>query len=94
MIKTMGRIARVSVRLTKDDAKKLAYLSRTEGKSNSEVIQAAIRHYYDTQRLGRSMKRCNLFETGFVGCAQGDANLSTTYKGQLTDSLLRKHGYR
>jgi hypothetical protein len=82
------------VRLSRDDAKKLVYRSETKGKSISEVVRMAIRHYSNAAGSVRISKPHNLFETGYVGCAEGDGSLSTTYKRHLTDFLLRKHGYR
>ncbi|HZF33093.1 MAG TPA: ribbon-helix-helix domain-containing protein [Candidatus Angelobacter sp.] len=89
-----SRITRVNARLPEDDAKKLAYLSKAEGKSVSEIIRAAIQRYYSETKSTEAAATGILFRTGFVGCVAGDGDLSATYKQHLSDYLLRKHGYR
>ena len=47
---------------------------------------------------GRTYAVCGSYgvldRNGFIGCAEGDRDLSTTYKARLTESLRRKHGHR
>lgn len=89
-----SRITRVNARLPEEDARKLAYLAKTERKSVSEIIRAAIERYYDETRSAGAARKKILYRTGFIGCGEAEPDLSTDYKRHLTDSLLRKHGYR
>lgn len=89
-----SRITRVNARLPQDDAKKLAYLSKTEGKSVSEIIRAAIQRYYSETKSTEAAAAGMLFRTGFVGCGEAEPDLSKKYKRHLTESLQRKHGHR
>lgn len=89
-----SRITRVNARLPQDDAKKLAYLSKAERKSVSEIIRVAIQRYYDQKKSNEAAATGMLFRTGFVGCGEAEPDLSKNYKQYLTESLLRKHGPR
>ena len=89
-----SRITRINARLPEDDAKKLAYLVRTERKSVSEIIRTAIQRYYSETKSAEAAAAGMLFKTGFVGCAEGDGDLSTTYKRYIVDYLRKKHGNR
>jgi hypothetical protein len=89
-----SRITRVNARLPEDDAKKLAYLARTERKSVSEIIRSAIQRYYNEKKSSDAAAAGMLFKTGFVGCGEGDGDLSTTYKRHIVDYLRKKHGNR
>lgn len=90
----LSRITRVNARLPEDDAKKLAYLAKTERKSVSEIIRTAIQRYYSETKSTEAAAAGMLFKTGFVGCAEGDGGLSTTYKRHIVDYLRKKHGHR
>jgi hypothetical protein len=85
---------RVNARLTAEEASKLDYLVRIEGKSVTEVIRASIVRYYDEARATHAAASGALERTGFIGCAEGEPDLSRSYKRRLTDSLATKHGHR
>ncbi len=85
---------RVNARFDSEDADKLDYLVRTEGKSVTDVVRTAIRRYYESARAERAAKTGQLATTGFIGCAEADPDLSTTYKQQLQRTLATKHGDR
>lgn len=87
-------VARVNARLAPDDAKKLDYLSKREGKSVSGIIRDALRRYYREVRAREAVATGLLDRSGFVGCGEAESDLSTTYKRHLADLLLRKHGDR
>jgi Ribbon-helix-helix protein, copG family len=89
-----SRITRVNARLPEGDARKLAYLSKVERKSVSEIIRTAIQRYYSETKSTEAAAAGGLFRTGFVGCFEGDGDLSVTYKRHLLDYLQRKHGHR
>jgi Arc/MetJ-type ribon-helix-helix transcriptional regulator len=85
---------RINARLDEEDAEKLASVAKSEGKSVSEVVRAAIQSYYEQARAARAAATGLLERNGFVGCASGESNLSTTYKERLGDGLRKKHGHR
>ncbi len=85
---------RVNARFDGDDAAKLDFLVRTEGKSVTDIVRTAIRRYYEAARAERSAKTGQLEASGFIGCAEADPDLSTTYKRQLRRTLATKHGDR
>jgi hypothetical protein len=80
--------------LDPDAADKLTYLAKSERKSVSEIIRAAIERYYDQARANHAAAAGVLERNGFIGCAVGEPDLSTTYKRGLADALRRKHGHR
>jgi metal-responsive CopG/Arc/MetJ family transcriptional regulator len=89
-----SRITRVNARLPEDDAKKLAYLAKAERKSVSEIIRAAIQRYYSEAKSAEAAAAGILRRIGFIGCVEGDGDLSVTYKKHVDAYLRRKHGYR
>ena len=79
-------MARVNARLSPEVARKLAYLQRRTGKSASEVLVESIERHHaavTTEDEGPTL----LEQAGFVACADGPADLSTTYKDALSSSL-------
>jgi len=84
----------VNARLPIEDARKLTQLAKAEGRSVSDIVRVALQRYYaDASAAGGSA--AEIFRrNGFIGCADGGANLSTTYKRDLTRSLAAKHGHR
>jgi len=94
MTKPRKTINRVNARLDAESAEKLASLARDEGKSVSDVLRVAIERYYEQARSAHAAAAGILERNGFIGCADDDRDLSTTYKRRLTESLQRKHGHR
>jgi len=94
MTKSRKATGRVNARLDADAAEKLATLAKDDGMSVSDVLRIAIDRYYEQSRAAHAVATGALERNGFVGCAEGDSDLSTTYKHHLTDSLRRKHGDR
>ncbi|MBS4095741.1 MAG: CopG family transcriptional regulator [Sulfuricella sp.] len=85
---------RVNARLDDNLAYKLDYLVHAEGLSVSDVVKESIDRYYEAARASQS-GALEIFEhNGFIGCAEGDADLSVNYKQSLSDSLQAKHGDR
>lgn len=85
---------RVNARLSEEDAKKLDYLVKTERKSVTEIVRLSIHRYYEQARASHSAASGMLERSGFIGCAEGERDLSGTYKQRLSKSLRAKHGYR
>jgi Ribbon-helix-helix protein, copG family len=86
---------RVNARIEPPLAKKLAYLKAKHGETTSAILKRALEAYYEKE-VGASASPLELLEqAGFVGCASGPTDLSTTYKRTLTKSLGAKvRGHR
>jgi hypothetical protein len=81
---------RINARLTPELARKVSYLRAETRKSTTEIVCESIDHYYETHaRRGASMEAI-LMRTGFVGCADGPPDLSSSFKDDLTRSLDKK----
>jgi Arc/MetJ-type ribon-helix-helix transcriptional regulator len=85
---------RLNARLPEELAQKLEALVRATGQSTSEVVRVALEHYFnEICGSGRSAREA-IHLSGFVGCGEAEADLSTTYKSRLSEGLGRKHGHR
>jgi len=51
----------------------------------SEIVRSALENYYQTVCAHRVSAKDALYASGFVGCAESDPDLSTTYKSQLVN---------
>lgn len=87
---TAERAPRINARLPEATARKVAYLERRTGMSATALVIASLERYYD-EVLAAETGTAHLL-ADFVGCAEGPADLSSTYKDELTRSLSRKHG--
>ena len=86
---------RVNARLDSDRAMKLNYIRQRTNQGTSEIMKSAIDFYYEKLRQKTPVKPLQLLrESGLIGCAEGDADLSVNYKEYLTDSLNEKYGHR
>ncbi len=87
---TTARSRRINARLPPDAARKVAYLERRRNKSTTQVVLESIEHYYAalTEEEGTAAER--LESAGFVGCASGPPDLSTSYKADLSRSIEDK----
>jgi hypothetical protein len=81
---------RINARLDRAASKKLALLKKRTGLTTSEILRAALEQFYARQTQPESSAREILAQTGFVGCAAGTEDLSTSYKRSLGKSLERK----
>jgi hypothetical protein len=87
---TTAKAHRINARLPAEVARKVAYLERRTKMSTTEVVLASIERYYDAMTRGEGTAEEALAEAGFIACADGPADLSTTYKGELAGSLAKK----
>jgi hypothetical protein len=86
---------RVNARIEPPLAKKLAYLKAKHGLTTSATLKRAIEAYYEKEAESSTSPLELLERTGFVGCASGPVNWSTSYKRALTKSLGNKlRGHR
>ena len=82
---------RLKTRLDDDLAAKLAAVRRATKQTTTDVVRAALELYYERVTKGSAASMRRVFEeTGFIGCADGPADLSGRYKDYLTKGLRKK----
>ena len=83
--------SRLNARVDAELARKVEELSRATGKSASAIIKAALEAYIENARVsGKVHPRLALERAGLIGCAEGEADLSQTYKQSLVESVSEK----
>ncbi|MBL8515046.1 MAG: CopG family transcriptional regulator [Betaproteobacteria bacterium] len=86
-------VYRVNARLDNVQAGKLAFLAEATGLSASDVMREAVDRFYMQVKQEKGSKRPIL--DSLIGKFEGGPpDLSTNYKQYLTESLMKKHGYR
>jgi len=83
---------RINVRLDESLSRKLEALKKETGTTTSEVLRRAIDLYFSSVR--DIPVEAVLTGTGFVGCGEGPADLSESYKEELAKDLKNKHDHR
>ncbi len=78
---------RLNARVDTELARKVKYLRERTGQSTTEVLKASVERYYE--EVSRAAEPALLL-ADFVGCAEGSADLSASYKAELNRSLGRK----
>ena len=85
---------RVNARLARDHASKFNYIRQRTNQGASDIMKAAINLYYEKLHRESPVKPLQLLrESGLIGCAEGDSDLSVNYKQYLTESLNEKYSY-
>lgn len=84
---------RINARLDKESARKFEYLIENTENTASMVVKDAIATYYgkvvaEQEEAASVVERC-----GFVGCAEGNADLSSNYKEELSKSWSSKYDH-
>lgn len=87
---TAAKSNRINARLSPELARKTGYLERRLNLSTTEVIHRAIDRYYAEVSQEACRAEEVLEREGFIGCAEGPADLSGSYKSELTRSLGKK----
>ncbi|HEY3816469.1 MAG TPA: hypothetical protein VGL81_04825 [Polyangiaceae bacterium] len=87
---TTAKGRRINARLPPEAARKVAYLERRRNKSTTQVVLESIDHYYLALTEEKEGAAERLERAGFIGCARGPDDLSSTYKSDLADSLRDK----
>ncbi len=87
----MTNRGRLNARLDPEMERKVAYLRRRTGLGTSDVVRAALEHYYEAVHDGGVSAREILQASGLIASGSGPADLSETYKDQLAADLARKH---
>ena len=86
-----GRPAnRISARLDQALAQKVALVRKRTRRSVSQIVKESLVRYCDEELGQGSEPQAILKNAGFIGCADGPADLSTSYKTELAQSLRRK----
>lgn len=83
---------RVNVKPDGDQAEKLKQLQSLTRLSVSEIVKRAIDLLHRQQMRQAGENIADLLSSGFIGCAEGPADLSANYMRYLTQSLEDKHG--
>lgn len=83
--------SRLNARVDDELARKVEALSRATGKSASSIIKAALEAYIESARVREEVHpRRALERAGLIGCANGEPDLSRSYKQVLVDSVRAK----
>lgn len=82
---------RINARLTGDDARRFKELQKLDKRSSSELLREAVREYHV-----RHVKPCKnawqiMTESGFIGCGDGPADLSTNTRKYMDEALAEKY---
>jgi predicted transcriptional regulator len=81
---------RINARIDDELAARIEALSRRTGKSTSAIIKAALDAYYEQVQTSGSKPKEALRAAGFIGCVDGERDLSTRYKEELTRGWSKK----
>ncbi len=87
---TRAQPTRINARLPAEVARKVAYLERRTNMSTTQVVLESIERYYAALTAEGEAPADLLAQAGFVGCADGPATLSGSYKKLLARSLGNK----
>ncbi|MEB3339093.1 MAG: hypothetical protein VKJ46_16600 [Leptolyngbyaceae bacterium] len=75
---------KITVELESQDYQKLQQLQKNLGKDIDTVLMLAIEEFYDRHRVAVGAKALEILQrNGFVGCLQGEGDLSVNYKQEL-----------
>jgi len=83
---------RVNARLDEVHTRKLDELCQRTGQSRTNVLRAALDHYYAQETMAPSQTTDILKKNAFIGCAEAEPELASDYKHQLAESLSKKSG--
>ena len=86
--------AQINAVLDDEHIAKLAYIQKQTQASVIETIKHAIAFYYQYLQEQKRDPAFLLKRSGFIGCGDGDPNLSTNYKATLKTILDKKHDHR
>jgi hypothetical protein len=81
---------RINARLDKTLARKVGLVQKRTRRSLSQVVQESLTRYCAEELSEGGEPLAILRAAGFVGCADGPADLSSAYKKDLSRSLGRK----
>lgn len=82
---------RINARLDDEHSDKIKYLTSIDNASISSVLKDAIDLYYEHARSAQASAQQVLSESGFIGVADVDEDLSVNYKCDLGEGLAAKY---
>lgn len=81
----------INIELNQEYESKLVYMQqKTDQQDIKAVIEAAIDAYYNQLEVPRKTALEIFRESGFIGCIQADANLSTNYKSVVRSAIQER----
>lgn len=85
---------RINARLDEESTRKLRFLERVTGDTVTGIVRSAIDAYYrEAQERGTGAAK-RFEDVGFIGCAEGEPDLSVRHDELLAADLEAKHGAR
>jgi hypothetical protein len=81
---------RINARLDDALAQKVELVRKRTRRSVSQIVKESLVRYCDEELGQRGEPLAILNGAGFIGCADGPADLSTSYKTDFAQSLRRK----
>ena len=87
---TRSSANRINARLDDELARRVDLVRKRKRRSVSQIVQESLARYCDQELGGGGEALAVLRAAGFIGCADGPADLSSDYKQALTRSLRRK----
>ena len=86
----MASANRINARLDEPLARKLDLVRKLTRHSLSHIVKESLHRYCD-QELDEARQPLSLLQAaGFIGCADGPADLSSGYKREIEPALRRK----
>lgn len=82
---------RVNARFAGEDARRVRLVRKLEKQSTSALLRAAVREYTDKRLKPRKSAYEIMLESGFIGCAEGPADLSTNTRKYMQEALKKKY---
>ena len=86
----MSAANRINARLDDDLARRVNLVRKRRRRTVSQIVKESLARYCDQELGARGEPMAILESAGFIGCADGPADLSSDYKQQLTRSLRHK----
>ncbi|MEL6183325.1 MAG: ribbon-helix-helix domain-containing protein [Myxococcota bacterium] len=84
-------MTRINARIDPELAEKIERIRAATNASTTEIVRAALEAYYARFESDQRLAPHAVFEAeGFIGCADGEAELSSRYKEALACSLRTK----
>ena len=68
-------------------AEKIDYLLKTTQLALADILKNSVNLYYEFTRTSPADRLKGFEESGFIGCGEGDADLSVNYKNDLRDLI-------
>lgn len=87
-------MGRINARIDDDMLARLRRVGERTGSTITDLVIAALDDYLERAEPEQTRPAELLMSAGFIGCADGPADLSVTYKEHLSTSLAAKHDHR